>query len=291
MRSDRMLACAMAGAALFGVASCGGERGETPAKEGVSASTQCVPLAEGQYYWDGTAFVVSTRPPAEPDPKPEQATRTADAGWVTALERTFPDAGFPWMGLHASGPVAVLTGLAPSPAAKEQGFSSGQAAIRDNADVAPEVSLIVDGISVEEGERGVGEALAALSDGEASARRCQAAFEQTMSDRTIMFQSNLAIVSPTSERLLDALTGIALLCDAHAIEIGGHTDSRGSNQYNEVISQQRADAVRDYMIERGVEAGALTAIGYGESRPIDTAETYDAWARNRRMEFRISERR
>ena len=63
------------------------------------------------------------------------------------------------------------------------------------------------------------------------------------------------------------------------------------NQYNEVISQQRSEAVRDYMIEHGVEAEALTAMGYGESRPLDRAETYEAWAKNRRMEFKVSERR
>ena len=195
------------------------------------------------------------------------------------------------MGLHVSGPVAVVTGLAPDPAAKEQGFLVGQTALEENEEVASEVTLVVDGIAVEEGERGVGEALATLTDGEASAGRCQTAFNTTLAGRTIMFQSNLAIVSPTSERLLDALTGVALLCDAYAIEIGGHTDSRGSNQYNEVISQQRSDALRDYMIARGVDAEALIAKGYGESRPLDRAETYEAWAKNRRMEFLVSERR
>ena len=121
--------------------------------------------------------------------------------------------------------------------------------------------------------------------------RCQAAFNNTMRGRTIMFQSNLAIISPTSEDLLDAVSGVALLCNDYAIEIGGHTDSRGSNDYNEVISTQRAEAVRDYLVERGVDASALTAVGYGETRPLDRAETYEAWAKNRRMEFKVSERR
>ena len=289
MRPDRFLACSLAGAALFGVAACGGETADAPAKAATNDQVQCVQLAEGDYYWDGTSFVVSSAPP--PALPARADARPASAAWVTELERTFPDAGFPWMGLHVSGPVAVVTGLAPDPAAKEQGFLVGQTALEENEEVASDVTLVVDGIAVEEGERGVGEALATLTDGEASAGRCQTAFNTTMAGRTIMFQSNLAIVSPTSERLLDALTGVALLCDAYAIEIGGHTDSRGSNQYNEVISQQRSDAVRDYMIERGVDAEALIAKGYGESRPLDRAETYEAWAKNRRMEFLVSERR
>lgn len=292
MRPDRFLAGSVAAVALFGVAACGGKTAEAPQDAVADSGIQCVQLAdlaEGQYHWNGTTFAVSTTPP-EAASVPVAASRASDS-WVTELERSFPDAGFPWMGLHVSGPVAVLTGLAPDPTAKEQGFLVGQTALEENAEVASGVTLVVDGISVEEGERGVGEALAALSDGAATARRCQTAFNATMSGRTIMFQSNLAIISPTSERLLDALTGVALLCDSYAIEIGAHTDSRGSNQYNEVISQQRSDAVREYMIARGVDAEALTAKGYGESRPLDPAETYEAWAKNRRMEFLVSERR
>lgn len=296
MTPDRLLAGSVAAIACLGLVACGGEEevaASAPASAAASASNQCVPLAEGQYYWDGSAFVVSPTPPAVPASEPEAPVRrTADGlDWVTALERTFPDAGYPWMGLHAKGPVAVLTGVAPDAEAKALGFASGQQAIEDNADAAPDVTLVVNGISVEEGERGVGEALVSLSDGTIDAMRCQAAFNNTMRDRTIMFQSNLAIISPTSEDLLDALSGVALLCGDYDIEIGGHTDSRGSNDYNEVISTQRAEAVRDYLVERGVESEKLTAIGYGESRPLDRAETYDAWAKNRRMEFKVSERR
>ncbi|WP_291076956.1 OmpA family protein [Hyphomonas sp.] len=297
MRPERLLAVGMAGAALLGMAACGSTKEEAPAEAAATGSVQCVPLAEGQYYWDGTAFVVaSSRPVPAPAPEPEPDMDAADqpepvaTTWVSALERTFPDAGYPWMGLHVNGPVAVLTGLAPDPAAKEQGFAAGQAALEDNPEYASGITLVVDGISVEGGDRGAGEALAQLADGEPSLRRCQTAFDMTMQERSILFQSNLAIVSATSHRLLDALTGVALLCDSHAIEIGAHTDSRGSNEYNEVISQQRSDAVRDYMTERGVDASALTPVGYGESRPIDRAENYDAWAKNRRMEFKVSER-
>lgn len=293
MTFDRLFAGSVSAMACLGLVACGGEEVDAEPVSTASESNQCVPLAEGQYYWDGSAFVVSPTPPAAPAAEPEPVIRrTADgADWVTALERTFPDAGYPWMGLHASGPIAVLTGLAPDAEAKALGFASGRAAIEENAEAAPDVTLIVNGISLEEGGRGVGDALVSLSNGDVDAMRCQAAFNNTMRDRTIMFQSNLAIISPTSEDLLDAVSGVALLCNDYAIEIGGHTDSRGSNDYNEVISTQRAEAVRDYLVERGVDASALTAVGYGETRPLDRAETYEAWAKNRRMEFKVSERR
>ncbi|GIV37878.1 MAG: hypothetical protein KatS3mg032_2257 [Cyclobacteriaceae bacterium] len=71
------------------------------------------------------------------------------------------------------------------------------------------------------------------------------------------------------------------------IEIAGHTDSRGSDDYNQRLSQGRTQAVVDYLISKGIDAGRLKAVGYGESRPVDTNETEEGRARNRRVEFTI----
>ena len=90
--------------------------------------------------------------------------------------------------------------------------------------------------------------------------------------------------------MADTLTGIARLCGAYAIEIAEHTDSRGSDSYNLQLSHQRAEAIKVYMIERGVDENALTAVGYGESRPIDPANTPEARAKNERTEFTVSAR-
>ncbi len=72
-----------------------------------------------------------------------------------------------------------------------------------------------------------------------------------------------------------------------AIEIAGHTDSRGSDDYNQRLSQGRTQAVVDYLISKGIDAGRLKAVGYGESRPVDTNDTEEGRARNRRVEFTI----
>ncbi|KCZ51412.1 hypothetical protein HY29_05975 [Hyphomonas beringensis] len=299
MKFSGLLAGAVSGIAMLNLAACGGEDGEAAkaASKNSADDVQCVQLAPGDYYWDGSNFVVSGPAlpgKAETAPRSTAASVPAESGWAAEMERSFPDLGFPWMGLHAREPVAVLTGIAPDANAKQTGFAAGKAAVQENA-AASGVTLIVDGISLENAEQvtqnGPGAALTTLIQKGASRQTCQAAFNETMEGRTILFQSNLAIVSPTSQSLLDALTGVALLCEDHSIEIGGHTDSRGSNDYNEIISQQRADAVRDYMIEKGVDPDALTAKGYGESRPLDPAENYKAWAKNRRMEFKVSGRR
>ncbi len=71
------------------------------------------------------------------------------------------------------------------------------------------------------------------------------------------------------------------------IEIGGHTDSEGSETHNNQLSQNRAKAVYDYLISKGVEAGRLTFKGYGESAPIESNDTPEGRAKNRRTEFKV----
>jgi OOP family OmpA-OmpF porin len=70
------------------------------------------------------------------------------------------------------------------------------------------------------------------------------------------------------------------------IEIAGHTDSSGTEEYNMRLSLHRANAVRDYLVERGIDAGRLSAKGYGESVPVETNDTEVGQARNRRVELR-----
>lgn len=71
------------------------------------------------------------------------------------------------------------------------------------------------------------------------------------------------------------------------LEIGGHTDYEGPDDYNLILSQGRAQAVVDYLIGQGVSHSQLTAVGYGETKPIDTGETKIAKAINRRVEFTV----
>ena len=76
------------------------------------------------------------------------------------------------------------------------------------------------------------------------------------------------------------------------IVVEGHTDSQGSDQANLRLSQQRADAVREYLIANlGLDAGRITAIGYGEGRPISSNETTAGRAENRRIDIVIKNAR
>jgi OOP family OmpA-OmpF porin len=73
------------------------------------------------------------------------------------------------------------------------------------------------------------------------------------------------------------------------VEVGGHTDSQGDEFANQNLSERRAQAVADYLVVNGVPATQLTVLGYGETKPIDARENAAADAKNRRIEFKISE--
>jgi OOP family OmpA-OmpF porin len=74
------------------------------------------------------------------------------------------------------------------------------------------------------------------------------------------------------------------------IRVEGHTDSRGSDSYNQNLSEERAASVRQYLIGRGVSASRIQSKGFGEQRPIEDNTTKAGRAANRRVEIHITER-
>ncbi len=72
---------------------------------------------------------------------------------------------------------------------------------------------------------------------------------------------------------------------AMKVQIAGYTDSVGSDAYNRQLSQKRADAVRTYLIDKGIEDNRVSARGYGKESPIADNGTDDGRAENRRVEF------
>ncbi len=73
------------------------------------------------------------------------------------------------------------------------------------------------------------------------------------------------------------------------VMIEGHCDERGTREYNLVLGEQRALSVRRFLVGLGVAPGRLHTVSYGKDMPLDPANTEEAWAKNRRAEFKISE--
>ncbi|HBR96474.1 MAG TPA: hypothetical protein DD979_03735 [Gammaproteobacteria bacterium] len=101
----------------------------------------------------------------------------------------------------------------------------------------------------------------------------------------ILFASNSADIDPTSIVTLDALAQTLQQYPEFPVIVAGHTDATGDEQWNQYLSQLRANAVRDYLISRNITKNRISAIGYGESRPIATNATRAGRAQNRRIEI------
>jgi peptidoglycan-associated lipoprotein len=69
------------------------------------------------------------------------------------------------------------------------------------------------------------------------------------------------------------------------IQIEGHCDARGTNEYNLALGERRANSTKQYLLSLGIAAGRISIISYGEERPLEIAQSDEAWAKNRRADF------
>ncbi len=105
--------------------------------------------------------------------------------------------------------------------------------------------------------------------------------------KNMFFATNKTKILPMSEPTMAELFGFLDRNPEVRIKIMGHTDSVGKDQANQILSEGRANAVRQELIERGIAADRIEAEGYGETRPIDTNDTDEGRQNNRRVEVEI----
>ena len=104
----------------------------------------------------------------------------------------------------------------------------------------------------------------------------------------IEFETGKATIKQKSFPLLNQIAKVFIENTNYNIEVQGHTDSTGKYEINKELSEKRANAVRDYLIEQGVDFQRLTAVGYGPDVPIADNKTKAGRAKNRRVEFKIT---
>ena len=107
-----------------------------------------------------------------------------------------------------------------------------------------------------------------------------------MSD--VLFRSGSFELLPGARERLAKVSGIVLAYPTLHVAIEGHTDSVGSDDYNQQLSERRAQAVRDYFVQQGISAAAVEAHGYGKTEPIATNDTPEGRQQNRRVELILS---
>jgi outer membrane protein OmpA-like peptidoglycan-associated protein len=108
-------------------------------------------------------------------------------------------------------------------------------------------------------------------------------------DEKIMFDTGKSTIKPESDKLLDEIAEVIKTQGQKIdlIEVGGHADKQGDEKANVKLTDDRAKAVVDALVKRGVDAKKLRARGYGEFCPADTADTPEAHEKNRRVQFAI----
>lgn len=103
----------------------------------------------------------------------------------------------------------------------------------------------------------------------------------------VNFESNSTSLTPGSVDILNSVATELIDCPVQKITITAHTDSMGSEEYNQSLSEQRAHYVVDYFASRGIERHSMQALAFGEIKPIDSNDTAEGRSRNRRVEILI----
>lgn len=104
----------------------------------------------------------------------------------------------------------------------------------------------------------------------------------------VFFGFNQSDLTPTAQSQLDSIMGKLLDADVLTIKVVGHTDSVGSDAYNQGLSERRASSVAEYLLSQGVAPNKLTSEGKGESQPVADNATKEGRAKNRRVELHIN---
>jgi outer membrane protein OmpA-like peptidoglycan-associated protein len=107
-----------------------------------------------------------------------------------------------------------------------------------------------------------------------------------MSD--VLFDTAKYTLKPGAREKLSKVAGILLAYPGLNIEVDGHTDNVGGDEYNQNLSEQRAGSVRDYLVAQGVATNSITAKGFGKTQPVGTNDTAAGRQINRRVELVVS---
>ena len=118
-------------------------------------------------------------------------------------------------------------------------------------------------------------------------RRTALGLVMNLGSDALEFDFDKAFLRPENRELLSRIAGILLTSQDYAIYVYGHTDDIGSDSYNVELSERRAQSVRDYIVEAGLDPDLIETRGFGKRRPLVPGTSTRARARNRRVEIGI----
>ena len=104
----------------------------------------------------------------------------------------------------------------------------------------------------------------------------------------VLFDFDKSTIKPEAGAILDRLVAFMNENKDKRANLSGHTDSVGTDAYNQKLSERRVDSVRNYVVGKGVDGGRISGQGFGESKPIADNKTSEGRAKNRRVEIKVN---
>lgn len=123
--------------------------------------------------------------------------------------------------------------------------------------------------------------------GEAGLGDVPKSVEESSALKDIHFDFDKSVVTDVSKETLKANAGWLKKNGGNKIQIEGHCDERGTNEYNLALGDRRAAAAKNYLVLLGIDAKRISTVSYGEEKSLCTQQTEDCWAKNRRGHFVI----
>jgi outer membrane protein OmpA-like peptidoglycan-associated protein len=111
----------------------------------------------------------------------------------------------------------------------------------------------------------------------------------TLPDSTFRFAFDSAELTQKNRELLSRIAGILLVSKGYGLAVYGYTDDVGTAEYNQALSERRAKAVEEYLVQAGVPAGIVNRKGFGKTSPMVKGNTAEARAKNRRVEIAVTD--
>ncbi len=120
-------------------------------------------------------------------------------------------------------------------------------------------------------------------------RRTANGMVMMLPDSVFKFGFDNAELNDHNRELLSRIAGILLVSKGYGLSVFGYTDDVGSRDYNQKLSERRANAVRNYLVQAGLNASIINIKGYGKTNPLVSGDTEQARAKNRRVEIALTD--
>ena len=121
----------------------------------------------------------------------------------------------------------------------------------------------------------------------ASTRKTDSGLVVTLDNNAIRFDFDKSTIRPGNREVLSRMAGVLMTLQGYQIYVYGYTDDIGTAEYNQKLSERRAAAVRDYLVQSGVDPKITATKGYGQSDPLESGKSAQARTKNRRVEISI----